>query len=346
MNSNTYKMNGNNYQNNTQNVNTKSYKYLIYMLAVVALSVFSALSGDIITSIIISGIGGGFFAGICLNKFKVWTVGLVSICSPALSFFLTQSLEKTVLSLSFLPVGIAVFLGMKKGYSRSQTIVRGIFAETLYYAAVFSSYVYHLFGSISSSAFRKYIELNLNVVRMYMEQVKQIYIQNNINVKELFKKEVLDELIESLRVTWLGYGFMLFGIFTFVSTVIAKSTIPTGKAKEDFEKKVGKWSFVFSKAGAAVFVMAYMAASLYSAEKEGLYLALALNGICLGMYPGLIYMGGLRIIEKLKTERKTSYLISLVIAFAVFGKYVMLLLVIFGIFSAFTYKEKSVQANT
>jgi hypothetical protein len=131
------------------------------------------------------------------------------------------------------------------------------------------------------------------------------------------------------------------GMKDFVSTAIAKSTLPDRKAKEEFEQKVGKWNFVFSKTGAAVFIMAYIAASLYSAEKEGLYLSLALNAICLGMYPGLVYMGGIRIIEKLRKEKKMSYLISIIIALAVFGRYVLLLLVILGVFTTFTYQNES-----
>ncbi len=334
-------MNKNNIQNNTKNINAKKNNYLIYMAAVVALAVYSGLTGDIITSIIISGIGGGLFAGVCLNKFKIWTVGLVLVIPPLASFLMTESYEKTILSLSFFPVGIAVFYGMKKGLSRSQTIVRAMGGMIAYYAVVFSAYVWYLFGSLSSDTFRKYIELNLGVIRNLMEQTKQIYIQSGIDVEELFKKEVLDELIYSLRIAWLGYGLMIFAIFAFIATAIAKATLSSSNAKKAFEEKNGNWSFVFSKTGAVVFVLAYLAASMYSAEKEGLYLAVALNAVCLGMYPALIYMGARRIIEKLKADKKMSYLISLVIALAIFGKYVMLLLVIAGLFATFTYKTEN-----
>ncbi len=322
------------------NVENKSKKYLIFMLALIAVSVFSGTAGDPLQSMLASGVGGGFFAAICLNKFKVWTVVPVMVFPPVASYLITAAPEKAILSLSFIPVGIAVFYGIKKGLSRSQTIVRSISAMIVFYVAVYLYYIFILFGSVNGENIAKYIDLNLQGVRNNMERVKEIYAQMGVDVEKFFSKEILDEVIYSLRMSWLGYGLAVFGIFSFVASVIAKSAIPYGA---EFKKEHGNWSYVLSKMGAVIFTLAYFAGALYPPENEGMYFPLAINTICIGMTPAVLYMGVSRIVKKLRSERRIFFLILILISLS-FGNFAMLLLLIIGVYSSLTYEGKRIDS--
>ncbi len=325
------------------NSNAKNNKYLIYMALTVILSVFSALSGDLLVSIIVAAVGGGFFASVCLDKLKGWRVGVMAILPPVLAFAFTQSPENTMLSLGFLPVGVVTLYCMKKGFTRSQLIVRGVASLALFYGAFFSLCIYRLFGSLSIDTAEKFIRLNIDVILFYMNEAKEIYTERGVDkeiIEKLFSKEVLDELVTALRVSWLGYGLALFGVASFSASAIAKFTL-SEKDKKAFFDRVGKWRFVLSKIGACVFIIAYFASSLYSGEKEGLYLPFALNAICLSMMPGVLYMGVRRIFDVIHPTKKTTTLIFIIVAATVMGKFAMLFFMILGIYSSLIYKEKT-----
>lgn len=318
------------------NVENKSKKYLIFMLALMAVSIFSGTSDRPMHSVIAAGVGGGFFAAICLNKFKAWTVIPVMVLPPIASYLITSDPKKAILSLSFIPVGIAVFHSIKKGLSRSQTIVRSISAMIVFYAAVYLYYIFILFGSVNGGNIVKYIDLHFQVMRNNMESIKEIYAQMGVDVEKFFSKEILDEQIYSLRMSWLGYVLAFFGIFSFVASAIAKSAIPYG-AK--FKKEHGNWSYVLSKIGAVVFTLAYFAGALYPPENEGMYFPLAINTICIGMTPAVLYMGISRIMKKLRSERRIFFLILILISLS-FGNFAMLLFLIIGVYSSLTYESK------
>lgn len=307
------------------------------MLALVAISTFVGILGDPFQSMIAAGVCGGFFAAVCLNKLKAYTIIPMVAVPPLISYLLTASPEKSVLSLSFVPVGLAVFLGIKKGLTRNQTIVRSIVGLGIFYGAVYSLYVFILFGAVSGENILKYIDLNLQSVRIYMENIKSIYASTGVDVEQYFSKELLDEVIESLRVSWLGYGLAIFGISSYLATIIGKSAIPF---EEEFEKKNGKWRFVLSKIGAVIFILAYILSSLYSAEKEGLYFSLAINAFCLGMAPAVLFMGVSNVIQRLRSERRIFFLILLLISLS-FGNFAILLLLIMGVFHSLTYVDES-----
>jgi hypothetical protein len=194
--------------------------------------------------------------------------------------------------------------------------------------------VYALFGKINGENIVKYIELNLHSVRLYMEYVKNLYIQMEIDVEELFSTADIEELIDVLKVSWLGCGLAIFGVSSYIGTVIAKRS-----SNFKIENKNGSdsWAFVLSKMGAVVFLLAYLAGGLYSPETEGLYFPLAINGICFGMAPAILYMGIVKVFQKFRTSGRIFVLIVAMIALS-FGKFALLLLLIIGVYSALTYK--------
>ncbi len=317
------------------NKNKKSKKYLIYILVLWAVSLYSGITGDVIQSMVIAAIGGGLFAAVCGINFKVWTVLLMTVIPPIGTYYLTRDINSVILSMSFFPVGAAIFWGMAKKLSRSQTIVRSVGVTALYYAAVYSNHVFALFGKVSGETIVKYIDLNLQYVRLYLEYLREFYVQMKINVEQFFPAETIEKLVLALKVSWLGYGIAIFGVIGFVGTVIAKRATVS---KTEYKKDCEEWQFVFSKAGAIVFILAYLAGGLYSPETEGLYFPLAINAICIGMYPAVLYMGFIKVWQKFRSSGRMFFLIIAMIAFS-FGNFAKLLLVIIGLYSTLTYSN-------
>ena len=260
------------------------------------------------------------------------------VIPPCAAFVLTGGWINVYLSLAFVPVGIAVYMGIRKRYSRGQTLVRSIFGMSVFFAIAYCMFIYKLFGAVNVENILKYVELNLDFLRKNLEMVKEIYAQTGMEVEKIFTAEMFDELIDSVRVSWLGYGLALFGVFSFVATAIAKSSIV---AKHEFKKANGSWSFVLSKVGAVVFILAYIAGSLYSPEREGLYFSLAINGICIGLYPAILYMGASKVLSKLRPQNRVLFLILFFIAMS-FGTFAMLLLLIIGLYSTLTRKDNEI----
>lgn len=317
----------------------KTKKYIIFTLVLLAFSTFSGIAGDIIQSIVIASVGGGFFASAYFNKPKVLFSIPVVVIPPVASYLVTGTVESAILSLSFLPLGIAVIYGISKGLSKSQTIARGIISLVGFYAIVISMHIHALFGAVNVECVLKYIELNLDFIRSQLEAAKTIYAQTGVDVEKLFPDEMFEAAIESLRMSWLGAGIAAFGVAGFIASSIAMSNAPF---RRDFLKKNGKWNFVLSKIGGVVFILAYLVGGLYSAETEGPYFLLAINGICLGLYPAVLYMGFAKIIQKLGPDRRIPVLIVLLIALSI-GNFATLILLIVGVYSTLTYKEKETE---
>ena len=270
------------------NEKTKSNNYLLYIITILALSVVMGSSGDIFQTMISASVGGGLFATLCLTKRNVWISAIPVIMAPLLVYLMTGSIECTALSLSFLPVGITVCCGISKKLSRMKTVLLALGAMVLFYGALQAVYVYLLFGGLTPDSVSKFVELNLDVFRNFYMHLRELYVSNNLEISKIFTEELIEQVINETRVMWCGYVLASFGILGFVSTVIAKALC---KKEGVFPEECGEWKLVLSKMGAIVFIFAYIAGNLYSSETEGLYLAFAINAICFGIAPAVLYMG-------------------------------------------------------
>jgi len=313
------------------------------MILVVAIGVITASTGDISQTMLSAAAGGGLFAALCMTKRKIWASLIPVIATPGIVYLMTRSLDCTALSLSFLPVGLLVYYGMAKKLSRMQTVIRVLGVMLLFYGAVQAVYVYVLFGSLTPETISKFVELNLDVFRIFYSQLREFYIANGLEIDKLFTEELIEHVIEETRVMWFGYALAAFGVLGFVSTAIAKALC---KKEGAFPKECGDWKLVFSKVGALVFIFAYIAGNLYSSETEGLYLAFAINAICFGLSPAVLYMGASKILGKIRASKRTSALITFLIAISVFGHYVLLFMLIVGIYVTLTYEEKDAVSPT
>jgi hypothetical protein len=324
----------------TQNIKSaeKSKKYIEYMVALIIVSALLSVNADPVSAMITAGVCGGFFAAVCINKLRAWTIIPMVVIPPCAVYALTGGWINVYLSLAFVPVGVAVYMGMRKRYSRGQTLTRSVFGMSVFFAIAYCMFIYKLFGAVNVGNILRYVELNLDFIRQNLEMVKEVYAKTGVDVEKIFTAEMFDGLIDSVRVSWLGYGFALFGISSFVATSIAKSSVV---AKYEFKKANGSWSFVFSKVGAVVFILAYIAGSLYSAENEGLYFSLAINGICIGLYPAVLYMGASKALSKLRPQNRVLFIVLFFVSMS-FGNFALLLLLIIGLYSTLTRKDNEV----
>ncbi len=322
---------------------TKSNNYLLYIISIIAISVVMGSSGDISQTMLSAAAGGGLFAALCLTKRKVWISAIPAVVAPSVVYLMTGSIDCTALSLSFLPVGVAVCYGISKNLSRMKTVVLTIGAMIIFYGAVQTVYVYLLFGSLTPDSFSKFVELNLDVFRNFYMQLRELYVSNNLEISKIFTEELIEQVINETRVMWCGYALAAFGILGFISTVIAKALC---KKEGAFPEECGEWKLVLSKLGAIVFIFAYIAGNLYSSETEGLYLAFAINAICFGIAPAVLYMGASKILRKIRSAKRTSAMIIFLISISVFGLYVLLTMLIIGIYATLTYEEKPSVSTT
>ncbi len=324
----------------TDNISTKSKnkKCVLYMVVVIGVATYAAASKDILLTIASALVSGGFFAAVCLCNFNLLTIVPMFIIPPVGVYFATGDLILSFMSLSFLPVGVAVYYSIKKNLSRSQTIVRSMISMLVFYAIVYSAYIVKIFGALTFDNIKLYIDLNFELLRQYMNYVKQIYIENGMDAETYFSYELIEEAILSLKLSLLGYVLALFGICSFASTAIAKKASAAFGA---FPEKMGEWKFVLSKIGAWVFIFAYIAGGLYSADTEGLYLPFAINSICVCMFPAVLYMAGAKLKSKLRAGAGVSFIIMASILLALFGSFVVLILMIVGLYSTLTYQNNT-----
>lgn len=319
----------------TEAKNNNIFKYLLYMGIVIGFATYAAACADIILSIVSAAVGGGFFAAVCMRKFNVLALIPMMFIPPIVVYLVTSELILSLMAISFLPVGITIFYGMRKNLTRSQTIVRTVLALGAFYALIYSSIIVQMFGALNVQTIRIYLEWNFEIVRQYMVAVENAYIENGLDVTQYFPEGMLEEAVLSLKLSVLGYIIAFLSIVSYAATMVAKSASLKLNA---FRSSMGEWKFVLSKAGAFVFVLAYLAQGFYSADTEGLYFPFAMNTICVSLYPGIIYMGVRKIAKKFSSGAGGRSILFLAIALALFGAYIALLLLVVGLYATFTYK--------
>ena len=211
---------------------------------------------------------------------------------------------------------------------------------------MYSVIIVSIFGYINGGAVEKYIELNLDVVRESMEEAREVYenseLKDQLQRDEVFTEKFEEEVINSIRTSFVGYMIMLFAISSFVATVIAKRI---SQKNGSFPAECGEWKFVFSKPGAVVFLLAYFVGSMYVSEKEGPYLPFAVNTLCMCLYPAILYMGVRKLVSMFKGRGGGGTIFMLIISLILFGSFIVPFIVIVGIFATLLYKEEK-QENT
>ncbi len=324
-------------------VKSRSLVHLLYMGIVVCVAAVCAVTGDVFMSLLSAVVGGGFFAAACLCRFNIFTVTPMVIVPLVVVGAITENFSLTIMSLSFLPVGFAVFYCICKNKNRSQTVLTSTVALTLFYAALYSVIIVSIFGYINGGAVEKYIELNLDVVRESMEEAREVYensdLKDQLQSEEVFTEGFEEKVIQSIRTSFAGYMIMLFAISSFVATVIAKRI---SQKNGSFPAECGEWKFIFSKPGAVVFLLAYFIGSMYVSEKEGPYLPFAINTLCMCLYPAILYMG-IRKLASMFKGRGGGTIVMLIVSLVLFGSFIMPLIIIVGVFATLLYKENNTE---
>ena len=317
-----------------------NFKYLLYMGIVIGFATYSAASADIVLSIVSAAVGGGFFAAVCMRKFHALIVAPMMLIPPLAVYFVTSDLIFSFMSISFLPVGLIVFYGMKKNLTRAQTVVGAIVSLGVFYALVYSSIIVKILGVLNVDAIKLYLEWNFEIIRQYMLAAEKAYVDNGLDLTQYFHEGMLEEALLSFKLSVLGYIIAFLSIVSYAATSIAKTA---SKKMDVYPVQLEEWKFVFSKTGALVFVFAYLARGMYSADTEGLYFPFAMNTICVSLCPAIVYMGFSKFAKRFRSGARVGPFLILALFLALSGGYIMLFLLIIGLYATFTYKSNSVE---
>ncbi len=313
-------------------VRTQTLKYIILQAVILLLTTACCLYPDVVVFAVALTVQIGLYAAVAAQK-PFW----LSLLSPVLSYIIAVvMLENPVLAIAsvlFFPAGALMALFIRKGLSRSKTVL--VTSVTVGAGLLLFALSIIIPGGINSfDSFAEALNNTINdFAKLSVENLPDIYFTQGISEETYYNL-----LVEMLRVFLFGSVVLLCNIVAYVSSAIAKRAVIKTKGNTLLQNDM-QWLYVMSKPSAVVYIVCYLCL-LIGGETLTLPQEIAFNTVLLALLGGLLVMA----VRSIKTKMGVVGLSSLFIyavVFFIFGlEATILVMSVTGLIAVFKYKPQ------
>ncbi|NLK39929.1 MAG: DUF2232 domain-containing protein [Clostridiales bacterium] len=235
---------------------------------------------------------------------------LMPITSYGLALLLSRSLVDSIASLLYFPAAAVIALCIYRFKSRNSTVCAASLTLALTFAIFFSIAIYKEYGSLDITTLEKLWQTIKDETRTFLESARRID-ENGQSVR-LYS----DELISTMFSLFLNLSpaiiIFIFNALSFAAVKIVQLLFHVFKVSQMLPSQ--NWKFSISAAGAIIYLAAYVASLIFTADNISVLWAVVANIVYI-LTPGLFLVGINRLSAIVK--QKKMYFDSIIIIFVI-----------------------------
>ena len=282
----------------------------LYLGLIFLMSVILSLNGNLIAAGISAAVGGAFYALVSFSDCSKKYLIILPFLSILTVWFLTADGFKSFISLSYLPVGFTVAYSVSRQKSKSQAIIISALSLGALYLAIYAAHIIYAYGHLSVDSIKAYAELFFIKVSSLFKEANKAFVLSD--GKNLYSEEDISGLM----------------ILSYFSNLIFKISVSGLSCESALIDKVKNSKLVLSKQAAIIYILMYVITFLSGSLPP--YMLVTVQTFTFPLQIGLIYMGAIVLLDRLKSGKLSIFSIILIAAVSlfVFGSFVSVLMIL------------------
>lgn len=313
-------------------VKTQKNKYILLQAAIVALTASCCVFPDAMFIVAAITVQIGIYSALAAQK--PYVLSLVSVpASYGVAFALVGDWRIALLSVIFYPVGTLIAFCIRKGFTRTRTVLlSSVCFGTLLVGYV--ALVLYMWGITSFDGFATALTDGM----AYLAEMSADNLPEVSLVEGLTRDAYRDLLYDFMRIASIGAFALMCNTVAFASTALTKRIVFSTKGNALLNNDQ-QWLYVLSKPSAVMFIVCYLCV-LVGGETLTLPQQVAFNTVIVATFGGVLVMS-LRAVKGKTGFAGIPKLLIYAIIFFIFGlQAVLILLSVTGLIAAFRYKNK------